>query len=522
MSVTLWGLTFGSTSTGFVVPTYAELRGAGSNVIRALRGVANLHTEPGSFFGNFLDLVVGAVDIAMQNAQDAVYRTIFNTASDSALDGLLTGFITRVSATQSTAVVYPYGLAGAAFGAGTIVRTSPAGPTWTTDGAVAIPAAPAEAYAVEIVAFAAGAYAGQAFTITVDGTPVPYVANAFDTGATVRAGLIAAINALVLTQTAYPGGVSPQNTRLALLVIEEGGAGPFPLSVAGPASTIFSFNAIASPVTATDLGAVLAPAASLRYCSLPANITGVTNPDDATEGLSRETDAQYRARWQIVQRGMGGGSPDAVRAIILSPVAIGGGGATFCIVEYNPTDATDTAGNLPHSLRVVVDADADGQSVADALWKAKAAGDNTNGTELYVVMDEAVPPAPHDINIDRLVDVFFGVEVEVEVGVDWPALGSPLDQLRQDITDYINDLQPTSNGGAVRVNLLPISAYPDGTARGVVNFHVRIGSGPTSGGPFVYSDWYPNVEPDADAASIALTGREKAVCVITDVAAVII
>jgi hypothetical protein len=182
----------------------------------------------------------------------------------------------------------------------------------------------------------------------------------------------------------------------------------------------------------------------------------------------------------------------------------------------------DTAGNLPHSLRVVVDADADGQTVANATFKAKAAGDNTNGTELFAVMDTAVPPAPHDIWIDRLVDVFFGVEVEVEVGVDWPALGAPLDQLRQDITDYINDLQPTSNGGAVRVNLLPISSYPNGVARGVVNFRVRIGDGPAAGGPFTFLDWYPTVEPDADAASIPLSGRQKAVCVITDVVATIV
>lgn len=522
MAVTLWGLTFGSTSSGFVVPTYAELRGAAAARIRSLRGIANLRVEPGAFFGNIIDLTVGAVDIALQGAQEAITRTIFNQATGNALDALLAGFIERVQASDSTAVVYPYGLAGAAFAAGTIVRTSPAGPAWTTDGAVVIPAAPAEAYAVELVAFSTGAYAGQAFTITVAGTPITYVANAGDDGASVRAGLVAAINAAGLTQTAYPGGTSPQNTRLNLLVIEKGGGGPFAISVAGPASTIFSFPAIASAVTASEPGAVLAPAGSLRYCSLPANIAGVTNPEDATEGLTEETDSQLRARWQIVQRGMGGGSPDAVRAIILSPVAVRGGGASYCIVEYNPTDVTDSAGNLPHSLRVVVDADADGQQVANALWRAKAAGDNTNGTESYTVTDAGVPPATHTIWIDRLVDVFIGVEIEIEVGVDWPATGSPLDQLRQDVTDYINDLQPTSNGGAVRVNLLPISTFPDGTPRGVVNFRVRVGDAASAGGPFTWRDWYPDVEPDADLASVILTGREKAVAVITDVTATIV
>lgn len=522
MAITLWGLTFGSTADGFVVPTLVELRAAAETQIRALRGIANLQTQPGSLYGDFIDLITSAVDVAMQGAQSYVYGTIFASAQGQQLDMLLAGYITRVTASQSAGVVYPYGTAGAAFGAGTIVRTSTSGPTWTTDGAVAIPAAPASAYAVEIVAFTAGAYAGQNFTLDVGGTPVTYNANFLDTGATVRAGLIAAVNALGGNQSAAAGGTSPQNSRLCFVIYATAG-GPFACSItASPASTTFIFNAIASPVTATDTGPTLAPAGSLRYCSLPANIQGVTNIEDATPGRTAETDSQLRARWQILQRGMGGGNPDAIRAIVLSPADVGGGGATFCLVEYNPTDVTDTAGNLPHSVRVVVDTAADGQTVADALWKAKAAGDNTNGTELYAVMDTAVPPAPHDIYIDRLVDVFFAVDIEVEIGVDWPALGDPLDQLRQDVTDYINALQPTSNGGAVRVNLLPISTFPDGTPRGVINFRVRIGYGPTSGGPFTYLAYWPTPESDADAASYTLTGREKAVCVITDVTATIV
>lgn len=520
MAITLWGLTFGSTTDGFVVPTLVELRAAAVNKIREYRGIANLQTQPGSLFGDTIDLITSAVDVALQGAQSYVYGTIFTTAQGAALDMLLSGYITRVTASQSTATVYAYGTAGAAFGAGTVVRTSTSGPSWTVDVGVAVPAAPASAYAFEFVNFGAGVYVGQTFTVTVDGTPYSYLVGPADTAATVRAGLIALIN-LSPNQGARAGGLSPQNGRLCMIVYAISG-GPFAAAVTlAPASTLFLFNAIDAAVTAVDSGPTLAPAGSLRFCSLPANITGVTNIVDAVPGRTAETDAQFRARWQILQRGMGGGNPDAVRAIILSPAEIGGGGASFCLVEYNPEDAIKD-GNLPHSLRVVVDASADGQTVADATWKAKAAGDNTNGPELYSVLDTANPPAPHDIRIDRLVDVFFGVEITVAVGPDWPSLGDPLDQLRQDVTDYINGLQPTSNGGAVRVNLLPISTFPDGTPRGVINFTVRIGSGPTSGGPFTYQDYYPTVEPDANLASIALTGRQKAVCVITDVAAVIV
>lgn len=522
MAVPLWDLIFGSTADGFVVPSLVDLRAAAVNKIREYRGIANLQTQPGSLFGDTIDLITSAVDVALQGAQSYVYGTIFNTAQGAALDMLLSGYITRVTASQSTATVYAYGSAGAAFGAGTVVQTSASGPSWTVDVGVAIPAAPASAYAFEFVNFGTGVYFGQTFTVTIAGTPYSYVVGPADTAATVRAGLIASINLLAPNQDARAGGTSPQNGRLCMIVYATGG-GPFTAAVTlAPAATLFLFNAITAAVTAAASGPTLAPAGSLRFCSLPANITGVTNIVDAIPGRTAETDAQFRARWQILQRGMGGGNPDAVRAIVLSPAEIGGGGASFCLVEYNSGDVIDTAGNLPHSLRVVVDAAADGQTVADATWKAKAAGDNTNGTEVYSVLDTANPPAPHDIRIDRLVDVFFGVEITVAVGPDWPALGDPLDQLRQDVTDYINGLQPTSNGGAVRVNLLPISTFPDGTPRGVVNFTVRIGFGPSAGGPFSFADYYPTVEPDANLASIGLTGRQKAVCVITDVAAVIV
>ena len=100
--------------------------------------------------------------------------------------------------------------------------------------------------------------------------------------------------------------------------------------------------------------------------------------------------------------------------------------------------------------------------------------------------------------------------------------GDPLFQLRQDVQQYIEGLQPTANGGGVRVNLLPISLFPDGTPRGVVNFTVQVGDGPAPAGPSTYRDIYPTVEPDAEAASVLLTGRQKARAVISDIFASIV
>ncbi|MEG7750678.1 hypothetical protein U2087_15645, partial [Listeria monocytogenes] len=82
------------------------------------------------------------------------------------------------------------------------------------------------------------------FIVTVDGTPTTaYVANNLDTGATVTAGLVASVNALLQTQTAYAGGVNPNNSRPTLIVTDLTGGGVFPLSVSGPVGTITAYVA---------------------------------------------------------------------------------------------------------------------------------------------------------------------------------------------------------------------------------------------------------------------------------------
>ena len=82
-------------------------------------------------------------------------------------------------------------------------------------------------------------------------------------------------------------------------------------------------------------------------------------------------------------------------------------------------------------------------------------------------------------------------------------------------------IRDSNNAGGVRVNLLPISTFPNGETRGVINFTVQIGQGP-QGGPYVYQDVYPTTEPNADIASIILTSRDKPRCSVVDVAATIV
>lgn len=519
MAVTFLGLTFGNTPDGWTMPTYAQWRGAFASQLVALRGKANLQTQPGSFFGDMIDLVVTGVDLAGQAASEAVTRYVFQAMGGTALDQFLADYLRRITASPSTATVYAYGTAGAVLPASSAVRTSAVGTAFLTGGAANV-VSPSVAYAVEVSDFPQGQFAAQLFRVTVDGNDADYVANNLDTGLTVRAGLVAAVNALALSQVALPGGQSPTTSRYALLVRETGGGGPFPLSVTGPVGALFgwpaaSVSASTSPVT----GPTYAPAGSLRYAPPFASGQGVLNADDATPGKVDETDSQYKARHMIAQRGLGGGSPDAIRAIEIQPVDVGGGGASYCSVEYNPGDEVDSAGNLPHSVRVVVAQTDSGQNAANALWRAKAAGDNTNGTELYQVEDFAGDL--QDVYVDRLTDLWIAAVITVVVGPDWPNVGDPIAQLRQDVVDFIEVLQP-ANGLSVRVTDLPIATFPGGMPRGVDAFTVSLGSSATQGGPYTYLDAYPVPEPDAEAASVPVQLRQKPRAQYVDVAAVIV
>lgn len=519
MAVTILGLTVGDDGSGFVMPTYAQWRGAIAEQIRTLRGQANLQTQPGSFFGDQIDLVTTGVDISGQGSNEAVGTTKFTSMEDVSLDQFLADYLVRVQATPSTATVYAYGSAGATLAAFSNVRTSNVGTAFITTGAANV-VSPSVAYAVEVSDFAIGAFAAQLFRVTVDGVDADYVANGLDTGVTVRAGLVAAVNALSLSQVGAAGGQSPTTARYALLVYETGGGGTFPLSVTGPVGALFSYPAASAAATTSPVtGPTYAPAGSLRYVAPFANGQGVLNITDAVPGTVRETDSQFRARHQVAQRGLGGGSPDAIKAIELQPVAVGGGGATYCSVEYNPSDDVDTAGNLPHSVRVVVAQLDAGQAAADALWRAKAAGDNTNGTELYAVTDSAGDS--QDIYIDRLTDLWIAAVITVVIGPDWPNVGDPLAQLRQDVADFIEALQP-SNGLSVRVTDLPIAMFPGGLPRGVDAFTVSLGSSTVQGGPYTYLDAYPVPEPDAEAASVPVNLRQKPRAQYADIAAVIV
>lgn len=509
MSVTWRGLVFGDDGTGYVIPTYAALRDAGGTYLRKLRSLPSLNLEPASFFGTILDFGVSILHAGAQSAADAANKVLWVTASGVSLDQLLTPVTTRLAARASTAEVYAYGTPLASVPISSIARTSPTATAFTFGVGVTIPlAAAARSWVFELDVFAAGGASGVTFTLTVNGTPFVVVAGPGDDSTDIRDNLVSQVNAAALTQVAYPAGVRPDGSRIAGLVREESGGGPFPVLFvdSGPATSA-PYPAASDTVTCSQTGPIAAPAESLRFGQGFAGIEGYVNVEAAAVGRNEETDSQMKARHLQTQR-RGAGNPDAIRSALLTPVDQGGAGCTYASVEYNSSDITDAVGNLPHSIRVIVDADADTATVERVIWEQKAAGDQMNGAIAGVVLD--AEGNAQNVLHDILETLYIWCDIEVETGEGWPVTGDPLAQLRQDVADWINLL---GGGKDVRVNDAPVSLLADGTPRGVANFIIRVGFSTDPLGlapPISYLDYWPDPEPDASLASIAITGRQVA------------
>lgn len=114
--------------------------------------------------------------------------------------------------------------------------------------------------------------------------------------------------------------------------------------------------------------------------------TGVTNAHDATTGRDTETDPQLRARREQELQTAGSSPVDAIRTD-LSPIE----GVTQVVVFENTTMATDADGLPPKSVEALV-LGGDDQAIAEALWRAKAAGIETFGSTSRTVVDAAGLP----------------------------------------------------------------------------------------------------------------------------------
>lgn len=110
--------------------------------------------------------------------------------------------------------------------------------------------------------------------------------------------------------------------------------------------------------------------------------TGVLNQYAASVGQDAETDTHLRQRWNRSLFSRGSTNIDAIAEALADNVT----GVTTVKVYENRTDVTDTDGRPPHSIEAIVEG-GENDDIAKVIWKTKAGGINTYGTEQGTTID---------------------------------------------------------------------------------------------------------------------------------------
>ena len=198
----------------------------------------------------------------------------------------------------------------------------------------------------------------------------------------------------------------------------------FQVSVSGSPASVFQ---IAAPTTiggggtvtasfvCTLPGPVQANALTLTNIVTPvAGVTAVVNPADAELGTVAETDADFRIRSaQELNKGGTGTFSGLLKAV----QAVGNVSKAYEFV--NDTNVVDANGLAAHSVLLVVVGGVD-QDILDAIFAAKGAGIETNGTTSGTVVDSQ--GNAHTVKFSRLIETPIYMDVTITPNHD-PALG---------------------------------------------------------------------------------------------------
>lgn len=110
-------------------------------------------------------------------------------------------------------------------------------------------------------------------------------------------------------------------------------------------------------------------------------ITAITNPAAVDGGRGRETDEQFRDRYEVSVDYAGGVNIDAIVAEILQTVE----GVSSALGYENDTDEVNELGLPPHSIEAVVYGGLD-TDIAEAIFRRKAGGIQTYGNTVVPVI----------------------------------------------------------------------------------------------------------------------------------------
>ncbi|MFB6475783.1 baseplate J/gp47 family protein [Paenibacillus glucanolyticus] len=200
-----------------------------------------------------------------------------------------------------------------------------------------------------------------------------------------------------------------------------------------------------------------------------ANVTSVTNSMPTTGGREKETDTEFRARWDQSVAGGGAASLDALRGALLRIENV----RAAAVIENN-TMVPDGAGRPPKSFQAYI-LGGDEQVIAETIFKTKSGGIESHGDIFRQVTD--LGGYEHTIRFSHAQEVAIQVKVDITKNDSYPADGD--EQIRSALVRYVGGEDSGSyynglNMGAQVVYTRLISAVY--SVEGVEDVTIQVGT----------------------------------------------
>jgi uncharacterized phage protein gp47/JayE len=382
---------YGLTPEGFKQKRLTDIiQSMGSRIADQL-GV-QISTEANSVFGQLIGVFSYEIaDLWEQAAQ--VYGAMYpHTASGVSLDNsaALAG-ITPIAAEKTTVVCTCYGTNGTQIPYGAQISSA-------TDSNIIFRCVDANAVisaqeTCDVGITLASVTEGETYSATVDGVIYSYTATSTDTIAT-------ALTAIGSQITSIPASVEND----ALRITESNQENTFSVAI----SNNMTFETIGSPMTfeCTTDGAITPAIGDLTdIVTTYAGWDSVSNNVSANTGRLAESDTALRQRWNASLYTRSVGMTDSIASALMTL-----NGVTSAYVYENDSDTTDSEGRPPHSIEAVVNG-GETDEIGLTIWKKKAAGIDTFGSQSVSINDSQ--GFPHTINFNRplIVPIYLNITV---------------------------------------------------------------------------------------------------------------
>lgn len=328
-----------------------------------------IETGSNSLFGQLHGVFAYEIADLWEQAENTYNAMYPNTATGVSLSNAagLAG-ISAISGTQSRLLATCYGTSGTVIPYGAQISSSNEnGSYWeciATNAAISKEKACYAAYSIS-----SAVSAGTVYTLTINDKTASYTAASGDTASKVLSTL--AKSFIGVTYSIDSGILSIRTTTKGETFATD--AQNVTISSIG---TPIQFRCVTVGAVNPDIGTI-----NQIVTSIP-GWTGVLNQHAASVGQDAETDTHLRQRWNRSLFSRGSTNIDAIAESLADNVT----GVTTSKVYENRTDTTNSDGRPPHSIEAIVEG-GENDDIAQVLWKTKAGGIDTYGTEHGTAID---------------------------------------------------------------------------------------------------------------------------------------